>query len=52
MLTVVPSYIGGFMALVWGSKTIDMINGKIVKGRKKLKLLLQRRYKKRVTIRT
>ena len=37
ILTVVPSYIGGFMALVWGSKTIDMINGKIVKGRKNIK---------------
>ena len=48
MLTVVPSYIGGFMALVWGSKTIDMINGKLSKEEKLN--LFQRRDKKRVTI--
>jgi len=39
MLTVVPSYIGGFMALVWSSNQIDMLNSKIVKGRKKIKTL-------------
>ena len=31
LLTVVPSYIGGFMALVWSSNKIDMKKNKLVK---------------------
>ncbi len=31
LLTVVPSYIGGFMALVWCSNKIDMVNKKVIK---------------------
>ena len=37
-LTVVPSYIGGFMALAWCSKKTDISNKKISK--KKLPVIL------------
>ena len=37
ILTVVPSYIGGFMTLVWSSDQIDMLKSKVIKGRKKIK---------------
>ncbi|MDC3023869.1 polyamine aminopropyltransferase [Alphaproteobacteria bacterium] len=31
LLTVVPSYIGGFMALVWSSNKVDMKRNKLIK---------------------
>ncbi|MBF96182.1 MAG: Polyamine aminopropyltransferase [Alphaproteobacteria bacterium MarineAlpha9_Bin4] len=37
LLTVVPSYIGGFMTLVWSSKKIDMMKSKIIKRKLKVK---------------
>ena len=37
LLTVVPSYIGGFMALVWCSNKIDMIHSKVIKNRSRVK---------------
>ena len=37
LLTVVPSYIGGFMALVWSSNKIDMKNSKLIKRKLKIK---------------
>ena len=37
LLTVVPSYIGGFMTLVWCSSKIDMYRSKIIKNRSKVK---------------
>ena len=40
LLTVVPSYIGGFMALVWSSNKIDMENNNLIKEKLKLKLLI------------
>ncbi len=36
LLTVVPSYIGGFMALVWASNRIDMMNSKSIKRNRKI----------------
>ena len=37
LLTVVPSYIGGFMALVWSSNKIDMENNNLIKRKIKIK---------------
>ena len=34
ILTVVPSYIGGFMALVWSSNKIRYENKKVIKRKK------------------
>ena len=39
ILTVVPSYIGGHMVLVWGSNKIDLSKNKIVSKREKVKTL-------------
>ena len=37
ILTVVPSYIGGYMALVWSSNKIDMRRSKVIKRKIKIK---------------
>ncbi len=39
LLTVVPSYIGGFMALVWSSNKVDMKKNKIIKRKIKINTL-------------
>ena len=37
LLTVVPSYIGGYMALVWSSNKVDMKKSKVIKRKVKIK---------------
>ena len=37
LLTVVPSYIGGFMALIWSSNKIDMKSSKLINRKIKIK---------------
>ena len=37
LFTVVPSYIGGFMALVWSSNKIDMKKDKLIRRKMKIK---------------
>ena len=37
LLTVVPSYIGGYMALVWSSNKVDMRRSKVIKRKVKIK---------------
>ena len=37
LLTVVPSYIGGYMALVWSSNKVDMRRSKVIKRRIKIR---------------
>ena len=39
LLTVVPSYIGGFMALVWSSNKVDMKKNKLIKRKIKINTL-------------
>ena len=43
-LTVVPSYIGGFMALVWASNNTNILNNKKILIKRLKLIILMKKY--------